>query len=406
MICFMYITYNGFTQKEEKYNFELKETKIVQVGNSDNLFFDYDNDGDQDFIISGYNERLMNGTKTHTFLYTNDGKGNFTQDKRSKFMGVHQPSLDAKDIDGDGDLDLVITGEDLKRGASFGVEVYVNTEGIFKKVKTIKPLDSYTYPTYASFINANNDKYLDLLIEKDDNVEVYFNNKKNDFLFKSRLRGISKAFSYGIVPFDIDKDGDDDILIQGEGTDYELTTKVFENKLGRFRSIPHTFKNTYQGIIELVDINNDDQQDLFISNIGNSVEEVEGNSGLKHSLFYVNQGGNTFTEVPSNMYTYNLGTSCFVDVDNDQDKDLIIMGNRRKINTKSETVQAVDLFINHNGTFKLYKKNIFQFLRNATIKSCDIDGDSDQDIIITGFKDADTPRTMVYINRLGEKKKK
>ncbi len=386
--------------KKGKYIFELKETSIIQVGSGENLFFDYDGDGDQDLIIAGYNERLMNGSKSHTFLYKNDGKGNFTQDKRSTFMGVEYGSIDVADIDNDGDLDLVITGQDLKRGAKFGVEVYKNEKGIFKKIKTIRPLDSYSYPTYAGFINANNDKYIDLLIEKDNSIEVYFNTKRGDFLMKSKLRGIEKAFSYGIVPFDIDNDGDDDILVQGEDENYEFTTKVYQNKLGRFTSVPHTFKNTYQGIVELVDLNDDKKQDVFMSNIGNSLEEVTGNSGTKNSFFYMSQTDNSFKEIPSNVHKYNLGASCFVDLDNDNDKDLIMMGSRRKVKNSNESEDAVDIYINHNGTYKLYRQNAFQFLRQATIKATDIDGDGDNDVLITGFKDGDVPRTMLYFNKL------
>ncbi|TCI84891.1 FG-GAP repeat domain-containing protein [Tenacibaculum sp. M341] len=386
--------------KKGKYVFELKETKIVQVGSADNLFFDYDNDGDQDLLIGGYNDQVLNGSKTHTLLYNNDGKGNFSVDKRSTFMGVEYGSMDIADMDNDGDLDLVITGQDLKRGAKFGVVIYKNDKGVFKKIKTIHPLDSYSYPTYAGFINANNDKHIDLVIEKDNNVEIYFNNKRGDFLMKSKLRGIEKAFAYGIVPFDIDKDGDDDILVQGEDENYEFTTKVYQNKLGRFSSVPHTFRNTYQGIIELVDLNGDEKEDVFMSNIGNSLEEVTGNKGAKNSFFYISKEDNSFTEVPSNIHKYNLGSSCFVDLDSDGDKDLIIMGSRRNLKRPNESVDAVDIYVNHNGTFKLFRQNAFQFLRQATIRATDIDGDGDNDVLITGFKDGDVPRTMLYFNKV------
>ncbi len=400
-VILFFCTVLCFAQKKKKgkYIFELKETAIVQVGSAANLFFDYDNDGDQDLIIAGYNERLMNGTKSHTFLYANDGKGNFTHDKRSKFMGVESGSIDVADIDNDGDLDLVVTGQDLKRGAKFGIDIYKNEQDVFKKTKTIYPLDRYTYPTYAKFFNANNDKYIDLLIEKDNSIEVYFNNKRGGFLMKSKLRGIENAFSYGIIPFDYDNDGDDDILVQGEDKDYNLTTKLYRNKLGRFSAVSHTFKNTYQGILTLVDINDDAKQDVFISNIGNDLEEITENLKTKNSAFFIAREDNTFQETPSNIYSYNLGTSCFVDLDNDGDKDVIVMGSRRKIKSPNESEDAVDVYVNYNGTYKLHKQNAFEFLKQATIKAQDIDGDGDKDVLITGFKNS-TPRTMLYFNKM------
>jgi len=88
LYIFLSVAYLGFSQEVGKYFFELKETGIIQVGDSNNIFFDYDLDGDLDLIISGYNKHISDVTSTHTFLYTNDSKGNFTQDKRSIFMGI------------------------------------------------------------------------------------------------------------------------------------------------------------------------------------------------------------------------------------------------------------------------------------------------------------------------------
>ncbi len=378
-----------------KYSFKFKETKIIPVGDSANKFFDYDLDGDLDLIISGYNNGLRNGTNTHTFLYKNDGLGNFTKDINGKFMGVEYGSIDVADIDKDGDLDVVVTGQDLKRGSESVIEIYKNTKGSFKKVKSIKPLYQQGYSTFAGFINANNDDYPDLLIERDNSIEVYINRRSN-FMLRSKLEGIDRNFEYGIVPFDMDSDGDDDVLVQGEmESNFTTKTILFQNNKGKYSAIDNIFKNTNQGIILKVDVDNDGDEDIFMSNVGN----LEDDLGVKTSLFYMNEKG-TFKEKRTHIKVYNLGKAHFVDLDNDGDKDLIIMGNRRKINKANESEDVVDIYLNTKGIFKLYKQKAFPYLSQGSINSADIDGDKDQDILITGYKGSDTPRTELYINEL------
>ena len=82
---------------------------LVGVYASSTVFADVDGDADQDVLISGYNKGMGSITK----LYTNDGSGRFAEKLDSKFIGVFYSSNAFADIDGDGDLDVLITGEDL-----------------------------------------------------------------------------------------------------------------------------------------------------------------------------------------------------------------------------------------------------------------------------------------------------
>lgn len=76
---------------------------------------DYDNDGDIDLFIGG---RVLPGsypTPVSSFIYNNDGKGNFTDVTETVAAGLKNIGMvtDAtwSDNDNDGDPDLVITGE-------------------------------------------------------------------------------------------------------------------------------------------------------------------------------------------------------------------------------------------------------------------------------------------------------
>lgn len=68
-------------------------------------FLDWDNDGDLDFIVTGWT-----GTRQATAIYLNNA-GVFTEDPNNASLpGVSESSIEVGDIDNDGDLDLVITG--------------------------------------------------------------------------------------------------------------------------------------------------------------------------------------------------------------------------------------------------------------------------------------------------------
>jgi hypothetical protein len=69
-------------------------------------FADVDGDGDPDVLITGEN----NSDIPTSTLYTNDGSGNFTEVTGTPFEGVFRSSIAFADVDGDGDPDVLITG--------------------------------------------------------------------------------------------------------------------------------------------------------------------------------------------------------------------------------------------------------------------------------------------------------
>ena len=86
--------------------FTLVPSPLTNMGNSQAAWGDLDNDGDLDIAIAG--ETYSSGTVTK--LFRNDA-GTFAEIPCT-LPGVHFPSLDWGDYDRDGDLDLLITGQD------------------------------------------------------------------------------------------------------------------------------------------------------------------------------------------------------------------------------------------------------------------------------------------------------
>ncbi|MBK6950579.1 MAG: VCBS repeat-containing protein [Crocinitomicaceae bacterium] len=86
----------------------LVEFDYVAQGASE--FSDVDGDGDIDLIISG-STSYVGPLNTITRLYLNDGVGNFILDNSATFTGVRLGTVDFIDVDGDSDDDLLITGQ-------------------------------------------------------------------------------------------------------------------------------------------------------------------------------------------------------------------------------------------------------------------------------------------------------
>lgn len=106
-------------------------TPFIQVAFGDAEWGDYDNDGDFDVIISG-----MEGTGAFvTRLYINDGDGGFNESD-NVFRGLAFSSLAWGDYDSDGDLDLILSGAELRvSDIMAGVTVlYENRENNFVPV--------------------------------------------------------------------------------------------------------------------------------------------------------------------------------------------------------------------------------------------------------------------------------
>jgi hypothetical protein len=84
------------------------------VGGTAAVFFDFDNDGDQDLAIAhvGWTDDRGRGQGETLRLYANDGNGKFTDVTRETGVGVRRVgfTLTVFDADGDGWLDLFLCG--------------------------------------------------------------------------------------------------------------------------------------------------------------------------------------------------------------------------------------------------------------------------------------------------------
>jgi hypothetical protein len=101
----------AFTQIISAQNFtEVTGTPFTGVAQSSIAFADVDGDNDLDVLITGLNFMGQPPGVRISKLYTNDGVGNFTEVFGTPFAGVEEGSIAFADVDGDNDQDVLITG--------------------------------------------------------------------------------------------------------------------------------------------------------------------------------------------------------------------------------------------------------------------------------------------------------
>ena len=98
---------NAIIYKNNGDNTFTEQTSISFNGiSSSSAWGDYDNDGYLDFLLTGY----VFGIGRVSWVYRNNGNGTFTQQSSISLIGVETSSVSWGDYDNDGDLDILLTG--------------------------------------------------------------------------------------------------------------------------------------------------------------------------------------------------------------------------------------------------------------------------------------------------------
>ena len=176
---------------------------------------DVDGDGDMDLFMSGITPALR------AKLYLNDGSGNFSE-VASPLPPASGGQSILKDLDGDGDLDLFFSGS-----GSLGnfTNIYRNNgSGIFIQVANdALPI----IMRGADIADIDNDGDQDIVISSGSVADIYLNNGSAVFAPKG-----SSVFTPvgGVVRFiNVDNDGDQDVIISGRDANNAPSTKLYRN---------------------------------------------------------------------------------------------------------------------------------------------------------------------------------
>lgn len=196
---------------------------IPSMGRADqlaSLFFDADQDGDNDLLIGYGDLQAPAGTPEHKpRLFLNDGKAHFTEktDAFADSIACIAGTVSTSDFDHDGDLDIFMGGRVTDRyplsPQSFLLR---NDGGIFTDVtKTVCPLlQQPGMLTSSVWTDLNGDGWQDLIIAGDWMPVRFFTNQQGKLTETTENTGMTamNGLWRTLEAADIDGDGDTDLI--------------------------------------------------------------------------------------------------------------------------------------------------------------------------------------------------
>ena len=238
-------------------------------------FADVDGDGDLDLLVTTLGEG--------NFLFLNDGKGHFTLDKNSGLVGKKgSMTMALADIDGDGDLDLYITDykenavRDLYSPAQLAITKIVRKQG--NNYSMIPPFDKY-----YKIIHTPEGPTMREIGEDDD---LYLNDGHGHF---TKVKDVAHRFldengkpegfnpDWGLsAKFqDLNNDGRPDLYVCN---DFWTPDRIWINQgNGTFKALKKTALRTLSFSsmsVDFSDINRDGIPDLFVTEMLNPHHKI------------------------------------------------------------------------------------------------------------------------------------
>ena len=353
----------------------------------DAIFFDSDNDGDQDlYVVSGGNEFAPNSSTYLDRLYINNGNGVFTF-KRELLPSFYKSGSVVKpnDFDGDGDLDLFIGSRMVpwnypEPASSF---LLVNNNGKFSIYndlnRSLKDLGLVTDGVWSDY---DQDGDMDLFVVGEWMPLILIKNDKG-ILKKQKLNDSCDelyGWWYSIEKADLNQDGVEDLVLGNLGENYKYKAskeepfEVFYDDFDKngAKDIVLAYYNygiqfplrgfscSSQQVPELK--NKIKKYDLFASL---DVQDVYGEVNLENSLrlqansfkstVLINKKGKFINKpLPYEAQLSSINDFIVEDYNKDGIKDILAVGNLYNAEietTRNDSSNGILLIGNGDGTF-------------------------------------------------------
>jgi FG-GAP-like repeat len=343
---------------------------------------DVDGDGDLDLFKAQGTDSLSGRPNQ---LLINTGTGQFVDEsaQRLPFENLNSTKADWGDVDGDGDLDGIVAqvgGEQLLLNDGFGVFA----DGSSQLPAPLPLLSDISAD--AHFADVDGDGDLDILVSNEipfpgpfagAQSRLWINNGLGQFTDQTFPRlPVAIEQTVAMLPGDIDGDGDLDLIVLNRGQD-----KVLMNSGAGFFTdetslrFPDTDDTSRAG--GLADLDGDGDLDLVV-----------GNSRGEAAALYFNDGVGRFAAGDFGMTPLPNETIAgleLVDLDADGDLD-VYLSNAGQLLVGHGFLGGPDRYFRNNGQgyFVERTRSHFDPPNDPTTDSAfgDIDGDGDLDLVV------------------------
>ncbi len=301
------------------------------------VLVDVDRDGDRDVVLAKWGQ-----IGAQNKLYLNDGRGTFTDATAQRMPAVrhHSSGVVADDVDRDGDIDLVFAGS---AGCSPCLGdptlLYLNDgTGTFRDASSthLPPNKPVTFALAIGDVDGDGD--LDLVLGNGYSAWngsaytggqdfLYLNDGTGHFRDATASLPNDNAQSFSVILVDIDRDGDLDIVLAGGDnttpTPSPISTLYRNDGRGRFTDVTATHMPRLLTTAAVAyDVDGDGDPDLVVGLW--SIASVN-----EWPRLLLNDGTGRFAEAPAGRMP--IGRSCVAasplaldDLDGDRDPDLLL----------------------------------------------------------------------------------
>jgi gliding motility-associated-like protein len=323
---------------------------------------DFNNDTNPDFAIST--------AGVYTFqIWTGNGQATPAFTLAQTVTGLNiTPDIDAYDLDGDGDMDLLgPSGYTLNDGTGTFAPTVTNLLQSNEEY-TVGDLNNDGKPDIASYDGNSNGA----------NVRVYIGNGLGAFTLLGKFQ--TAAFARGLQILDVNNDGNADVvgagslapqgradILLGDGTGY------FSNTIIKFPTATDP-RDLVKG-----DFNEDGQIDIALCHHLGSIVTI-----------YLGQGNGKFTKTTANYTTGGFPSQIItIDYNKDNHVDLVTYN---QISSNVTVLTGAG-----NGSFSLFANLPVTTTTTGRMATADFNNDTNPDLVVSGY----TSRVINYLSGTG-----
>lgn len=304
---------------------------VLSSGYNAPTLVDWGNDGDADLFLGvlggAYNANL---TTAANFYFYEQEDGNFTQVTRQflSTIDVGEESIaTAGDLDGDGDMDLLIANKidanDLKTAAVYQYEnrgTVKNPE--YHNIGAMNLPKAFHYA--PELVDLNDDGLDDLLVGNWGGEVAHYVNTGCEFgVEKEVLVELPRGSNATPRAVDIDADGDFDLVLGSSGGNFYLFENIGSKSDPSFELVEDTFegiKSRHRSAPAFSDLDNDGDLDMFTGSKIEGILYFENIGSAENASFKA-------SELPFKVATSPMSNPFAADL-NEDGIDEILIGSR------------------------------------------------------------------------------